>query len=58
MAERRTKSDQHKAVRVYHDQLVSIQNGVGKAISELDKELDEYLKDPAFSGTAANSRKV
>ena len=49
MAERRTKSDQHKAVRVYHSQLSSIQNGVGKAISDLDRALDEYLKDVSAS---------
>ena len=49
MAERRTKSDQHKAVRVYHDQLSSIQNGVGKAISDLDQALDEYLKNVSTS---------
>ena len=49
MAERRTKSDQHKAVRVYHKRLTSIENGVGKAISELDRQLDEYLKDVSTS---------
>ena len=44
--ERRTKSsDQNKAVRVYHSQIESIRNGVAKDISNLDKELEEYLKD-------------
>ena len=57
MAEKRTKSDQHKAVRVYHRQISKIQNGVAKEISELDRKLDEYLKDPAFSGTSSESRK-
>lgn len=49
MAERRTKSDQHKAVKVYHKRLTSIENGVAKDISKLDKELDEYLKDVSSS---------
>ena len=45
MAERRTKSDQFKAVRVYREKLDSITNGVAKAISDLDKDLDAYLKE-------------
>lgn len=43
--QRRTKSDQFKAVRVYHSQIESIRNGVAKDISKLDKELEEYLKN-------------
>lgn len=52
MSQRRTKSDEYKAVRVYRNKIASIQNGVALTISELDKKLDQYLKDPAFSGTS------
>lgn len=47
--ERRTKSDQYQAVRVYRSQIESIQNGVAKDMSNLDKELEEYLKNVSLN---------
>lgn len=43
--ERRTKSGEHSAVRVYREKLASIQDGVAQTISDLDKDLTEYLKE-------------
>ena len=51
--ERRTKSDQFKAVRAYHSQIESIRKGVATDISNLDKELEEYLKDVLASSPDA-----
>ena len=42
---RKTKSDRYKAVRVYREKLASIQDGIGRKISELDNDLGNYLKD-------------
>ena len=42
---KRTKSSEHAAVRTYREKIASIQDGVGQTISELDKSLDDYLKE-------------
>ena len=43
--QRRTKSGEHAAVRVYREKIASIQDGVAQTISELDKSLSDYLKE-------------
>ena len=42
---KRTKSSEHAAVRIYREKLASIQDGVAQSISELDKNLSEYLEE-------------
>lgn len=49
MSERRTKSGQHPAVLKYRQKMASIQDGISRDFSELDKKLEKYLYDSGLS---------